>query len=101
MKGLFTESGEFPDEPFFNPGRCLPGNSAGFELLPRGSGIRGTSVQKEPKRCWITDNYVKFPDPKHEPVNPRRSIDAFLSVHAQKEGSTVGVLLRGGFYFDG
>ena len=34
-KRLFADGIEFSDEPFFELGRCLPGNIAGFELLPR------------------------------------------------------------------
>ena len=30
-----TEGAQFPDEPFFDLGRRLPGDIAGFELLPR------------------------------------------------------------------
>ena len=33
-KRLFADSAEFPDEPFFDLGRFLPGNIAAFELLP-------------------------------------------------------------------
>ena len=46
----------------------------------------GTLVRRVPRRGRITEKDVKFLDPKHEPVNPRRSINAFLSVHGQKEG---------------
>jgi len=34
-KRLFADSVEFHDEPFFDLGRCLPGEIVGFELLPR------------------------------------------------------------------
>ena len=34
-KRPFADGAEFPDEAFFDLGRCLPGNVAGFELLPR------------------------------------------------------------------
>jgi len=37
------------------------------------------NVTGEPRRGLKRDNYFRFLDPKHEPVNPRRSIDAFLS----------------------
>ena len=32
---LFADGVEFPDEVFFDLGRPLPGDIAGFELLPR------------------------------------------------------------------
>jgi hypothetical protein len=60
-----------------------------------------TLVRRVPRRGRITEKDVKFLDPKHEPVNPRLSINAFLSVHVQKEGSAVGVLLQDGVCFDG
>ena len=34
-KRPFADGAEFPDEPFFDLGRCFPGDSAGCELLPR------------------------------------------------------------------
>jgi hypothetical protein len=34
-KRLFAEGVEFPDRAFFDLGRRLPGECAGFELLPR------------------------------------------------------------------
>ena len=33
-KRPFADGAEFPDEPFFDLGRRLPGDIAGFELLP-------------------------------------------------------------------
>ena len=33
-KRLFADRAEFPDEPFFDLGRFLPGNIAGIKLLP-------------------------------------------------------------------
>jgi len=33
-KGLFAEDAQFHSEAFFELGRCLPGDMAGFELLP-------------------------------------------------------------------
>jgi hypothetical protein len=46
------------------------------------------------EKGWITDKDVKFLAPKHEPVSPLRSINAFLSVHGQKEGSAVVMGMR-------
>ena len=36
-KRLFAKGVEFPDKSFFDLGRPLPGDIAGFELLPRGA----------------------------------------------------------------
>ena len=33
-KRLFADFVQFPDKPFLDPGRRLPWDSAGFELLP-------------------------------------------------------------------
>ena len=33
-KGLFAEGAQLPNEAFFEFGCCLPGDMAGFELLP-------------------------------------------------------------------
>jgi hypothetical protein len=48
-KRLFAEGVEFPDKAFFDLGRRIPGDMAGFELLPDlGSGIGNRFCCKTP-----------------------------------------------------